>query len=293
MAGVTIIYKESLVTETMDGPYLGSFASANFSDDNVAGSGSSEFRAISNLRTVHMMEANIWNRPIQTLFEMYEESWLDHMVPPVEDLDRSKQLQTILKKLSHPMFNPSASWIPNEITSPVHRDKIEADITSGIGISPIGFQSTIQSLHTMYQSTVHKMFELDSVLQGRLKQVEDLHTQLSSLPALSPDLSATSTLQTSISHYTEQFLEASNVHKEYPVFLHTVGCFHQLRSLLKSSMAFQEKKLRNPCMICMEKEIEFVTVPCGHPFCPDCVKKTRSICFLCRTPVVQKQKIYF
>ena len=276
----------------MDMSYGGSFASANFTDDNAAGSGSTVGRAITNLCTVHMNDVS-WKTSIPHLFDCYEMSWLDRMVKPVEELDRTAQLTDILKKLSHPMFNPSASWISRDITNPVTKEVIHAEITSTIGVSPTTFHSTIQSLHEMYYSTVQIMFEADEFLQTKLKRVEELHKQLSILPSLSLELSSASTLQTSISQYTEQMLESSNIHEEYPTFIHTVGVFHQLRSLLKASSAFQEKELRNPCTICMTEEVDSVLVPCGHPFCSNCVKKTKTICFLCRTPVIQKQRVYF
>ena len=276
----------------MDMSYGGSFASANFTDDNAAGSGPTTSRAISNLSIVHMNDVS-WKSSIPLLFDQYETDWISKMVKPVEGLDRTKQLNEILKKLSHPMFNPSASWISTDITNPVTKERIDTTITSTIGVSSSTFQSTIQSLYKMYQSTVHTMFEMDDVLQRKLKNVNDLHTQLSILPTFSHELSSTSSLQTSISEYTAQMLESSNIHEEYPKFIHTVGLFQHLRSMLKASSAFQEKELRNPCTICMNEEVDSVIVPCGHPFCSGCAKKTKTICFLCRTPVLQKQRVYF
>jgi hypothetical protein len=275
----------------IDMSYGASFAPAQFTDDNA--SGSAPFRAITNLCTVHMNDASQWHVQIQKLFDTYETTWLDRMVKPVETLDRVVQLDSIVKKLAHPLFNPSASWISHEITSPLQQAAIDAEITSTIGVSPTVFSSTIQSLQTAYNSTVATMFELDGTIQAKLKRVEELHKQLTALPTLSADLAATSTLQTCISHYTEQMLEASNVHTEYPQFIHIVGRFHRLRYLLKQSSAFQERELKNPCTICMNAEMDSVMIPCGHPFCSGCARKTKSICFLCRTPVMQKQKIYF
>jgi len=276
----------------MDLSYGGSFASANFTDDNAAGSGSTLGLAITNLCTVHMNDVS-WKSSIPLLFDQYETDWVAKMVKPVEGLDRTKQLHDILEKLSHPMFNPSASWISTDITNPVTKEQIDATITSTIGVSSSTFQSTIQSLYKLYQSTVQIMFEVNDILQRKLKNVHDLHTQLSILPTFSQDLSSTSTLQTSISEYTAQMLESSNIHEEYPKFIHTVGLFQHLRSMLKASSAFQEKELRNPCTICMNEEVDSVMVPCGHPFCSGCAKKTKTICFLCRTPVLQKQRVYF
>jgi hypothetical protein len=55
----------------MDMSYGGSFASANFSDDNAAGSGLTTSRAIFNLCTVHMNDVS-WKSSIPLLFDKYE-----------------------------------------------------------------------------------------------------------------------------------------------------------------------------------------------------------------------------
>jgi hypothetical protein len=275
------------------------YASANFTDDNASGSGSTSNCAISNLSVVHMNDAAnavpppTWKESLDTLYERYQHKWLEGMVKSTEEVDRTKQVQTILQKLNHPMFNPSASWISNEIHGPINRYAIESHVKESIGMSSEHFQSTIQTLHTSYHSTVKEMFELDTSIQEKLKRVEDMHTHLSKLPTLSPTLPSTTVLQSTISHFTEQMLEAERIDKIYPKLMHTVGVFHQLRSLMKLSHSFHEPELKNPCTICMNEEIDVVMVPCGHVFCKECSKKTHTICFLCRTQVLQKQKLYF
>jgi len=275
------------------------YASANFTDDNASGSGSTNNRAISNLSVVHMNDAAnavpppTWKHSLNTLFETYDHKWLEGMVKSPDKIDRTKQVQTILQKLNHPMFNPSASWISHELNGPINRYTIESHVKDSIGISSEHFQSTIHALHTSYYATVKQMFELDSSIQEKLKRVSDLHTHLSKLPTLSPTLSTTDTLQSTISVHIEQMLEAEQINHEYPKLMHTVGIFHQLRSLMKLSHTFHEPELKNPCTICMNEETDIVMVPCGHTFCSDCSKKTRTICFLCRTQVLQKQKLYF
>jgi hypothetical protein len=275
------------------------YASANFTDDNASGSGSTNNRAISNLSVVHMNDAAnavpppTWKDSLHTLFETYDHKWLEGMVKSPDKIDRTKQVQTILQKLNHPMFNPSASWISHELNGPINRYTIESDVKEQIGMSSDQFQSTIQALHISYHSIIKQMFELDSSIQEKLKRVEDMHAHLSKLPTLSPTLSTTDILQSTISVHIGQMLEAEQIDHEYPKLMHTVGIFHQLRSLMKLSHTFHEPELKNPCTICMNEETDIVMVPCGHTFCSDCSKKTRTICFLCRTQVLQKQKLYF
>ena len=101
--------------------YGASFAPAQFTDDNASGLTPKPFRAITNLCTVHMNDASQWNVQIQKLLDTYETAWLDRMVKPVETLDRVVQLDSIVKKLAHPLFNPSATWISQSTPASCHR----------------------------------------------------------------------------------------------------------------------------------------------------------------------------
>ena len=72
--------------------YFG-YASANFTDDNASGSGSTNNRAISNLSVVHMNDAAnavaapTWKHSLNTLFETYDHKWLQNMVKSTDELD--------------------------------------------------------------------------------------------------------------------------------------------------------------------------------------------------------------
>jgi len=280
------------------------FASAQFTDDNASGvTEKMALREISNLTAVHMGDAaavvesnrdilHRWKKEIHMLFDSYGTKWVERMVKPVETVDRVVQLNSIVGKLTHPMFNPSASWITTDISSPVKKDKIDAELETELGIAPATFESTLRSLHSVYASTVHHMFELDTIIQEKLKKVQDLHKHLLALPPLVPEMEEAATLHTSIYSYTAKMLEAHNIHEEYPRFIHMLGKFYKLRSMLQLSSAFREKDVQTPCTICMAAEIDTVLIPCGHTFCKTCSKHANNICFLCRTTVLQTQRIF-
>ena len=55
----------------------------------------------------------------------------------------------------------------------------------------------------------------------------------------------------------------------------------------------QELKSKYECNICMENSKNVVLVPCGHSFCEKCSNNIdNNICYICRTKINFKQKIY-
>ena len=45
------------------------------------------------------------------------------------------------------------------------------------------------------------------------------------------------------------------------------------------------------CKICMEKQIEFIAIPCGHTFCNLC-SIGLQVCHICRAPITNFNKIF-
>jgi hypothetical protein len=47
------------------------------------------------------------------------------------------------------------------------------------------------------------------------------------------------------------------------------------------------------CVVCINEPVNHVFVPCGHTFCGQCTKRLTAVCFICRTEIRQKMRIYF
>ena len=45
------------------------------------------------------------------------------------------------------------------------------------------------------------------------------------------------------------------------------------------------------CVLCLDKEIDHVAIPCGHTFCGTCINKCKT-CGLCRRKITRCQKIF-
>jgi hypothetical protein len=57
----------------------------------------------------------------------------------------------------------------------------------------------------------------------------------------------------------------------------------------------QDLKAKYECPICMEKQREFVCIPCGHCYCEDCCRNIilgDGNCYTCRNRVDFFQKMY-
>jgi hypothetical protein len=74
-----------------------------------------------------------------------------------------------------------------------------------------------------------------------------------------------------------------------------------LNSSLKIELNTQNKIIKdlksdvndfNKCSICYENKLSICLNPCGHCYCDICIKDTDN-CFICRTNIINKIKLFF
>jgi hypothetical protein len=47
------------------------------------------------------------------------------------------------------------------------------------------------------------------------------------------------------------------------------------------------------CSVCIQDAVSIATVPCGHTFCANCGARQMTTCYICRTPISNRLKIFF
>lgn len=237
-------------------------------------------------------------KKIRDSVNKHSEELLSFMVKPIEDLDISLKIKQISNKLSSPNFNPSASWITKDTISFVDNERMNSTIMHNIGCSSEKLSSEIKNLHNTYHNTITKMFELHESIDKKLTMVDSVLSCLKTLPNISEYNPASVSLYSSIQTYVHHEMESNNIEKDYKDYIHYYTMFQKYRSLLQlasSSYVGITETMRPPgalCNICMNENISFALIPCGHTFCNSCTQKTRYSCFICRSNVQQKMKIY-
>jgi hypothetical protein len=268
-----------------------------------------ETKAVRNLIITHMndtMESipdernsiRTIRKKIRETVNKHSEELLSFMVKPVDEIPIVSKLKRVSNRLCSPNFNPSASWISNELNSFVDDDRICETIEHDVGTSFTNLTNHIKNLHISYQSTVQNMLQLSEVIDKKLDMIEIILSSLKTLPNISETNPASVALYTSIYDYVKHEMESCNIEKDYKEFIHSYGLFQKYRHLLQlaqSSYVGVSESQKPPgasCNICMTDNISFAMIPCGHTFCTNCTNRTRNICFICRASVHQKMKIY-
>ena len=180
--------------------------------------------------------------------------------------------------------------------NPITDKSISDTIDSELGFSLRTVQENLQRVLEQYKGVVDSLFRANESLYGKLEKLSALQQKLEGLKDIEDGTAECLRLQTSILEYVQSQYSALQIKDDTREFCQFYARFLTLRSVLNILNGFGQHtgSLNIPvCTICMACRVNTAIVPCGHTFCEECSKKQRAQCFLCRTTIRDRQKLFF
>lgn len=149
-----------------------------------------------------------------------------------------------------------------------------------------------------YLKVVESLFETHKQLNDKVFHLSRLHDRIDTLAQTDLSLGdsagkARNELLQSMLRYTEESYKECAIDKDYSEFLTFYSEFVELRKFLLGSFTVQNVNSIPICTICTQERVGSVLVPCGHTYCVECTQKQRQICYICRSSVRERIRIYF
>ena len=94
-------------------------------------------------------------------------------------------------------------------------------------------------------------------------------------------------------NYLQTVFQEHNIEADY---LETIKALKKIVILTDALGAIRQMVNANTeplCSVCIHEPVSLATVPCGHTFCTSCGARQMTTCYICRTPITNRQKIYF
>jgi hypothetical protein len=149
-----------------------------------------------------------------------------------------------------------------------------------------------------HTTVLQELFEVEGRLEEKLTRCATLEAQLGALDLASVDPVAGSAFQTALEAYGGAVFASAEIQADYDRFCALYAEWILLRGLVlgqhvASSATEGGGETGITCSICMEGKISATLVPCGHSFCNNCTQRQRHLCYVCRTPVERRMRLYF
>lgn len=235
-----------------------------------------------------------WRRRLRDILATKNEAMLAFLEKPHESWEGVQNHSNFFKDLER--STGSSKWMEDHITPMIKPSEVLDSLEKTLRTSLASLRSSLHTTMELYQTSMKNLFDLNTKLVNNIMILNNLKDRLSGLSTLDTDLPPTpelSTLQTSILEYIRSCYESLGIQEVYESFCAEYTRFTALRSVIQSVFSANDRTGAPVCSICTTERITAVLIPCGHTFCNSCSQKQRNICFLCRCPVRDRQRMYF
>jgi hypothetical protein len=248
-------------------------------------------------RQYHMRNATIdatdLRRWSQTIFESLEKEnihFIDFLRKPLEEFPSMRARKEFLTKLSDLSLNSYASWFDTYLKNiPEQNDVIDDGLRHSMETAKLH----IDKLMDLYKRSLVDLFHYDALMAKKLLVLERKQSDLLRLYELDDKTEEARTLQQSILDYLHTLYESNKIENDYSSFCIAYARVMAIRAILVPIKNLEDEMSKSVCGICMGGKIGMALIPCGHVCCMECGKKQQSQCYVCRTTIQDKVKLYF
>jgi hypothetical protein len=184
-----------------------------------------------------------------------------------------------------------SEWLKRNI---VPRSKDLSSLEAHLGYPLADIREALHKAMERYNVVIRKLFKVEEALLGKLQDLRRLEKSLEALADIDLSGSAGTNLQTAIDEYIVAVFHDKDVQEEYNTFCELFAEWNALRGLVLGPHVAAADAAGGPiCSICTTEKISVVLLPCGHTFCNNCGLKQRLQCYICRTSIRERNRIYF
>ena len=288
------------------------FSSADFEDgDAGSGPGSGLLRNIqTSIQNVLQFHTNMasgivpderdylrpWTKKIQTILANETELMTTFLEKPLADTSLVQRHDQFLRSLDSSTFNSHAAWLKERVEPQFDTEAILTEINVDLGMPLAELTASLHKVMDLYANTLTNMFHHVKILTFKLDNVENLKKRLLSLSLNDGESEELLALKQSIVAYVQAEYEKNRIQEDYQAFCKYYARFMALRSVLTAAISAANvgsTSAQPICTICTEFPISMALVPCGHTFCQSCCQQQRFQCFVCRTTLTTRLRLYF
>lgn len=292
--------------ESIHGYALTAYASAEF--DNMgagAGENTEAFAfgtlgtTITNVTQRHMQHVSqatderYWIRnhrkKLKETIQINQDRYLDFLVPNTLSSESEKKVRSALSRFGRDDI-PSNIKALISLRLDLSMNEVVEELEVDISCNLLKMKDTFDRIFEIHSTTLTELFTLDGQIQQKLQALQKLSARLDSLLFMDsiPELQD---LTESMSKYIDALFEKNEVGADYEKFMRIYKKWWMLHNLI-SYTSHRSDTSGITCSICTVNEVSAALTPCGHTFCGGCAAKQLTSCYICRSGIRDRLKIY-
>ena len=169
---------------------------------------------------------------------------------------------------------------------------IEEELLKVGPASSLKLTEQVRWLYDAYRLAGEQVMKQESGLKVKLDLFDKMHQKALGLLDL-PMNESSAVFQQAALDYLETYFKDQDIEKEYTELIESYRRFIALKEMI-TTFRFVDVVDKEPlCCICLQEPVSHCTTPCGHTFCSSCVKRQVTNCYMCRTMIKDRIRIFF
>jgi len=242
--------------------------------------------------------STVWKRRFRDFMSRKNNDLIDFIKVSVPNHPVFGPGEILLRRFGNPQCStthPSVRDMIFDASGGTAVEEIDAALTAASsGAGPLKDLAThVTMLYEMYKDAGEAAMQAQNSLKMKMDKLDKLQGKLANLFEIDVN-EKYEQLMSANEEYLKKVFEESDIEADYKGVVEAYRKFLTLRDIILTTKAFTTAESQPMCSICVEEPVSHTLSPCGHTFCQNCIRKhTSNACFICRSVVRDKIKLYF
>ena len=236
-----------------------------------------------------------WRRRLHDFMVSKNEDLVNFLKKPLASQSPLLQGSAFLQKFGRPDFQATHASLQTtflDASGSSYMSEITKDLQKIGPSTPKEILDQVRWVYDMYKQAGDDCLKCENNLKLRLDVLDKTYQKIIGFCDL-PVNDDSEKLAGSVEVYVRKLIEEHNIEKAYQDTVEAYRRFAAYKELIQF-FRFTDLQNKEPlCSICLEESVTFVLTPCGHTFCGTCMKRQNHACYMCRTTIKDRIKIYF
>jgi hypothetical protein len=154
-----------------------------------------------------------------------------------------------------------------------------------------GWVQQTRGLIDAWRSATTELQEAEYQLNRTLTTFTDIHQKVKAILLL-PEAEGYDQLMNAFEEYVKGVFKTQMVEESYKTYIEALKKVSVLTDSLSAIRAIVNTPVEPLCSVCILEPVCITSVPCGHTFCQQCGNRQTLTCYVCRSPVKDRMRIY-
>jgi Zinc finger, C3HC4 type (RING finger) len=238
-----------------------------------------------------------WRKKLRDFMIQKNEDLTAFLRKPLSQHPTFSQADIFMKRFGRMDFHPTHSGLQNVLLDASGNaleayNQLQEELLK-VGPSKINeVYQQVKWIYDSYREAGEETLRLDGLLKRKLDVLDKTFQKVLGFMEL-PVNDDTTELSTSIQTYLEKIYKEYDIEDSYKLFIESYRRFVILKEMMTIHRVTDLLDKEPLCSICMSEAVTYTISPCGHTFCGTCAKRQTVQCYMCRTSIRERIRIYF